>query len=453
MTAPATDTLPDSSKALVEQITELAAHIHAATYRLLVLIRELDHRRIWADHGCTSCAHWLSWQCGIGLNAGREKVRVAHALERLPTISEAFRSGQISYSKVRAMTRVATPENEDDLLNVAWYGTAAHVEKLSRYYRQAREAEDRERSNDRHARRALQWYYDDDGSLVIQCRLDPEDGARVMKALSCAMESLDDEPKDVSAETHPSDRPAETPRSAKRADALVLMAETLMEKGAGRPPPGERFEVTVHMNADGGCETHSGHALSAETVRRLGCEGALVGLTEDSDGEVLSVGRRTRAIPPALKRALNARDRGCRFPGCSHTRFVEGHHVKHWADGGETKLSNLVTLCTRHHRLVHEGGFEVKAFARGFEFYRPSGERIPPAGTFPRKLLNGTAALMEENRSAGLKIDQHTGAGRWDGGGMDWDVAIHGLFEADGLTEADRSRQGPNSNMLIAPFH
>ncbi len=435
MTAPAAEILPDSSEALVDQITELAAHIHAATYRLLVLIRELDNRRIWADHGCTSCAHWLSYQVGIGLNAGREKVRVAHALKRLPKISEAFHSGQLSYSKVRAMTRVATPENEDDLLNVAYYGTAAHVEKLSRYYRQAREADDRERSNDRHARRALEWYFDEDGSLVIECRLDPEDGARVMKALSCAMESLDDAPKDVSAETSDSDRPAETPHSAKRADALVLMAETLMAKGACRPPPGERFEVTVHMTTDGECETDSGHALSADTVRRLGCDGALVGITEDGEGEPLSVGRRTRAIPPTLKRALNARDRGCRFPGCTHSRFVEGHHVKHWADGGETKLSNLVTLCTRHHRLVHEGGFQVKAFARGFEFYRPSGERIPPAATFPRKLTRGAAALMEENRDSGLNIDEQTGAGRWDGGGVDWDVAIYALFEADGLTE------------------
>ena len=437
MTAHAADTLPDSSQLLIEQITELAAHIHAATYRLLVLIRELDRRRIWANHGCNSCAHWLSWQCGIGLNAGREKVRVAHALEQLPKISEAFRGGEISYSKVRAMTRVATPENEDELMNVAWYGTAAHVEKLSRYYRQAREAEDRDRINDRHARRALKWFYDDDGSLVIQCRLDPEDGARVIKALNCAIESLDDEPEDVSAETYPSDRPAEVPHSAKRADALVLMAETLMAKGACRPPPGERFEVTVHMNADGGCETDSGHALSADTARRLGCDGALVGMIEDGDGEVLSVGRRTRAIPPALKRALNARDRGCRFPGCTNTRFVEGHHVKHWADGGETKLSNLVTLCTRHHRLVHEGGFQVKAKANGFEFYRQSGEPIPPAGTFPRKLIRGTAALKKENRSAGLKIDENTGAGRWDGVGMDWDVAIHALFEADGLTDTN----------------
>ncbi len=444
MTAPAADTLPDSSKVLVDQITELAAHIHAATYRLLVLIRELDNRRIWADHGCTSCAHWLSYQVGIGLNAGREKVRVAHALKRLPKISEAFRSGQISYSKVRAMTRVATPENEDDLLNVAYYGTAAHVEKLSRYYRQAREADDRERSNDRHARRALEWYYDDDESLVIQCRLDPEDGARVMKAISCAMESLDDEPKDVSAETSDSDRPAETPHSAKRADALVLMAETLIFKGACRPPPGERYEVTVHMNTDGGCETDAGHALSAETVRRLGCDGALVGLIEDGEGEPLNVGRRTRAIPPALKRALNARDRGCRFPGCTHTRFVEGHHVKHWADGGETKLSNLVTLCTRHHRLVHEGGFQVKAIARGFEFYRPNGERIPPAGTFPRKLVRGASALKRENRNLGLEIDDQTGAGRWDGGGMDWDVAIHALFEADGKIEAPSSEHIPS---------
>ncbi len=442
MTMETPDPLPASTDALVDQITELAAHIHAATYRLLILIRELDRRRVWADHGCNSCAHWLNWQCGIGLNAAREKVRVAHALETLPEISEAFRQGIISYSKVRAMSRVATPENEADLMNVAYYGTAAHVEKLTRYYRRAKEAEALEAANDRHEKRGLHWYYDDDGMLVIQCRLDPEDGARFLKGLGGTVEALrEEDPGDVTAETR---APGVIPgflSAAHRADALVRMAETVIANGVATPPPGERFEVTVHIDAGsltgeapgGMSETDDARPLCSETVRRLGCDAALVGLVVDGDGEPLNVGRRTRAIPPTIKRALNARDRGCRFPGCNYTRFVEGHHVKHWARGGETKLNNLVTLCGRHHRLVHEGGFSVEAVdTGGFCFRDPRGEPIPDAGTFPRKRGDRVAALMEENRRCGLDIDAQTGASNWGGETMDYDVAIHALFEADG---------------------
>jgi hypothetical protein len=239
MTTERPDPLPAGNDALIDQITELAAHIHAATYRLLVLIRELDRRHVWADHGCNSCAHWLNWQCGIGLNAGREKVRVARALETLPRISEAFRSGQISYSKVRAMTRVATPENEAHLMNVAWYGTAAHVEKLTRYYRRAREAEALEAANDRHEARELDWYYDDHGMLVIRCRLDPEDGARFLKALKGTAAALeDDAPEDVSAVTSGTGLSSPFTSAARRADALVKMAETAIARGIASPPPG-----------------------------------------------------------------------------------------------------------------------------------------------------------------------------------------------------------------------
>ncbi|MDH3317845.1 MAG: 13E12 repeat family protein [Gammaproteobacteria bacterium] len=309
MTPQSPDPLPLSAEALIDQITELAAHIHAATYRLLVLIRELDRRGVWADHGCNSCAHWLNWQCGIGLNAGREKVRVAHALETLPRISEAFRSGRISYSKVRAMTRAATPENEAELMNVAWYGTAAHVEKLTRYYRRAKEAEALEAANDRHEKRGLEWYYGDDGMLEIRCRLDPEDGARFVKALKGTATALeDDAPEDVSAETSGAGLSRGLAVAARRADALVKMAETAIARGIASPPPGERFEVTVHIDAGtltgespgGMSETDDARPLCPEIVRRLGCDSALVGLIEDGEGEPLNIGRRTRAIPPAL---------------------------------------------------------------------------------------------------------------------------------------------------------
>jgi hypothetical protein len=371
-------------------------------------------------------------------------VRVAKALESLPQISQAFSEGRISYSKVRAMTRIANPKNEADLLNVAMHGTAAHVEKLVRSYRTAREAEALEAANARHEKRALTWRYAEDGSMVIQCRLDPEDGARVMKAIECALHAIDDDSrKDVSAETSEADRPADEPRCAKRADALVLMAETLIASGVVSPPPGERFEVTVHIDAGslsgvnpgGQCETGDGVALPPETVRRLGCDGAIVGIVGDDEGEPLSVGRRTRAIPPALRRALDSRDRGCRFPGCTATRFVEGHHVQHWANGGETKLSNLVSVCGFHHRLVHEGGFGLEAIAGEFCFFTPAGTPIPAAPTFPRKRQDCDAGVIRQNLELKLEIDAETCVPLWQGENMDCNMALDGLLAADGALE------------------
>jgi hypothetical protein len=117
----------------------------------------------------------------------------------------------------------------------------------------------------------------------------------------------------------------------------------------------------------------------------------LVGIVEDAHGDPLDLGRKTRAISPALKRALEARDGGCRFPGCDRTRFTEGHHVEHWADGGVTELSNLITLCTFHHRLVHEGGFGLRTTDGGvFVFSNPEGERLNEHGRVERRRFRET---------------------------------------------------------------
>jgi len=185
---------------LENQITELSAHIYAATYRLLELIREYDDSHGWTGPSLNSCAHWLNWKCGINLGAAREKVRVAHALKDLPKISEKFRLGEVSYSKVRAMTRVATEQNEEFLLQIARYGTASHVERVVRNYRKVKRTEALELDNDRHALRELNWYFDDDGCLVLKGRFSPDQGALIIKSLESAMDDLYEESKDVSAD-------------------------------------------------------------------------------------------------------------------------------------------------------------------------------------------------------------------------------------------------------------
>jgi hypothetical protein len=448
---------------LEARLTELAGHLNAATHRFLVLLAEFDRREGWADGAMRSCAHWLGWKCGIDLGAAREKVRVAPALEALPQVSAAMGRGELSHSKVRALTRVATPETEDTLLMIALHGTAHHVEAVVRGYRRARQAAELSREAQQHAGRSLRWFHDENGSLVMQVRLAAEDGAIVLRALERAVDvaRADERRRDVSAETSNAagwgaseashgagDVSAETPHSPghvsaetsepsdtptqRRADALVRLAESWLARGDAALPGGERQTLVVHVDARtlaadaaGRSELDGGPVLAAETVRRLGCDASLVAIVEDGEGRILDVGRRTRSIPPSIARALRSRDRGCRYPGCTHTRFVDGHHVEHWARGGATRLSNLVLLCRRHHRLVHEGGATVRVLDDGaIVFTDALGRRLVDAPV----TRGSTEALVAAHRRDGPHIDPDTAPGRWAGEDLDLGLAVEGLL-------------------------
>lgn len=450
---------------LQAEITLLAAHISAATYRFLVLLAELDRKVSWAGEGIASAAHWLNYRCGISLRAAQEQVRVAYALPALAKISAAFERGEVSYSKVRAMTRVATAANEDYLLNFARSGTAWHVEKLVRSYRTAERGRETAAARRQFAERELSWSYDSDGSLVFRGRLPAELGGMVVAALEAAREELfrkqrdeadgkpvDERPAEREADTAqreggaaatPAMRPPWIPEDhegpqAKRADALVFLAESFLANGGAALAAGERYLLHVHVDesalprdGDGTrCHVDDGPALAAETVRRLACDCGRVCLHDDEHGEVLSVGRKTRQIPPAIRRALRSRDGGCQFPGCINRRFVDGHHIEHWADGGDTSLANLVMLCRFHHRLVHEGGYAVEASEGGFEFRDPSGRvlRCRPA------VIEGdsVAAIVNRNLGAGLAIDAETIRPHgWYGEPVIWSWAVESLAERD----------------------
>ena len=442
-------TVPHRDLGQIEnEITELAAHIHAATYRLMELIREFDEREGWGGPGLRSCAHWLNWKCGIGLGAAREKVRVAHALKDLPKISGAFRHGTISFSKVRAMTRVATQENEEYLMMIARHGAASHVERLVRQFRKVKRIEALEQENARHDLRELSWHVDDDGSYVFKARLTPEQGERVVKAIETAMDEEFEERKNVSAETSegPATKPESEPVAQRRADALERLADAFFGKstgaGSSAATGGDRCTIHLHtapetLAADGETAeaeldvsiSTSGASVSAETSRRLACDCGVVNWHEDEHGTTLNVGRKTRSIPPAIRRVLKRRDGGCRFPGCSAHRFVDGHHIVHWADGGETKMDNLVLLCRHHHRLVHEGGYGVRMTENGPKFSDPGGRKIPPV---PETRFRGNVfALTRRNQSAGLEIGAETTIPLWEGERMDDGMAVEGLLQLE----------------------
>src|SRR5688500_6984904 len=356
---------------LATEIFTLAGHINAATHRFLLLIAEFDRRQGWSDSVTQSCAHWLNWKCGIGMGAAREKVRVARALENLPKVSAAMETGALSYSKAREITRIATAATEDTLLMVAEHGTASHVEKLVRAFRRNQEAEELSREARQQQSRCVSIRHDDDGSMVLHCRLPAEVGARLLKAIDVA---VDDVPAGTSTEPRAS-------FSARRADALAVLAESFLAHGAMEMNGGDRNQIFVHVAAEtlrdrtaGCCEIEHGPSIAAETARRLSCDACVVALVEDADGEPLNVGCRTRNSCAPLRRLLRARDKGCRFPGCANARYVDAHHIKHWVNGGETKPSNLVSLCRFHHRAVHEGGFRIEILDDGaFRFVNPKG--------------------------------------------------------------------------------
>ena len=551
---------------LGDRIAELSARIQAATHELLVLIREFDEQDGW--HGCQSCAQWLSWRAGLSPGAAREHVRVARALGNLPKLSDAMRRGKVSYSKVRAVTRVATPENEQTLLDVALAGTAAHVERIARAWRRIDRNVEQAEERQRNASRELRTWVDEDGMVVVRGRLTPEVGAVLRRALEAACDQARRVPEPgggagedaadalAGVEEHATDAAsdAEEPTLGQRqADAIGTVAEAALAGGLDRGTAGDRYQVVLHVDTEalaeprdvpagtsGGAASGSelraggdrvpagtpattrvasggpgdgsliptgmrglarrvrhrrwsrtsgpcpgarlttpasdpaasepatsgaraqrsgparcahrpaesasttsaapaacsqtvldeagGIHVSAETARRMACDAATVTMHHGLGGEILDVGRRTRTISPALRRALSARDRQCRFPGCGNRR-CDSHHIEHWADGGRTVLDNLVLLCRRHHRAVHEEGFRVTIDAAGgAQFLQPDGRPLTEAPLAPAWTGPALQPTNDGLAAAGIEIDADTATPSWRGERLDLDFAMRVLW-------------------------
>jgi hypothetical protein len=224
------------------------------------------------------------------------------------------------------------------------------------------------------------------------------------------------------------------------------LAETWLSHG-DRSLGADRHQIVVHVDSEtlghdvpGRCEIEGGPSLAAQTARRLSCDASVVTLVEDESGQPLDVGRKMRSIPPAIRRALRARDDGCRFPGCTHTRFLDGHHIRHWAHGGETKLSNLVMLCRFHHRQVHEGRIDIQALDDGaLRFIGRQGRRLEDAVT----MAGDAAALAGEHRMQGIEIGPTTAITRWCGERLDYHMAVGGLMQ-----EQERGREQDHAREL-----
>lgn len=382
-------------------ICRLARRIHTETYRMLVLVREFDDRLGWAKWSCRSCAEWLSWRCGTSLSAAREHVRTAQALRHLPEISAAFADGRLSYSKVRALTRAANARNEDLLLAYALEATAPQVEARCRQIRNVA-PESAEVARRAWERRSLSLWRDEGrGTMRVTVEVPIEEGEIIANALDRAVGAGEwASGPEFEANGWP----------AQQADALVAVARAYLAGAvvgahepayvAGADPgesaePGEsagaraplraatadRYQVVVHVDESALRGGPGRSDLPLETVKRLLCDGSMIGVVEDARGQPVDLARKRRTVSASLRRALLARDRGCTFPGCHRAHYLEGHHIRHWADGGHTSLGNTTLLCTYHHRLLHEGGYRIRRDHDGaLCFQRPDGRMIPRQG-------------------------------------------------------------------------
>jgi Domain of unknown function (DUF222)/HNH endonuclease len=269
--------------------------------------------------------------------------------------------------------------------------------------------------------------------VTVRGRLEPEVGELLIQALTAAREALYQRTQRTFDDAGSADVSAETPAfEQQQADALALLAETALHHGIDPGAPGERYQVVVHVDAPvladprapGQSALEKGEHVSAETSRRLACDASLVVMQHARVGRVMEVAARTRTIPPALRRALHHRDHGCRFPGCS-VRFGQGHHIRHWAQGGPTTLSNLAMLCRRHHRAVHEEGYQVDSDHHGdLRFRRPDG-RLLPDGPRPSTVpVDAVSVLRAQNHVRGAVLDARTATPSWLGERLDVGYAI-----------------------------
>jgi hypothetical protein len=427
--------------ALATQIAELSFRIDTAKHALLTHLRNFDIHEGWANTGFLSTAAWLSWRIDIGPVAAREYVRVARALGELKLVDAVFASGKLSYSKVRAITRSATLETEQDFLDIAPHATASQIEKLSAAYRRVRIDPDQPSQE---GRRFVRRSETASGMIRIEAQLPPEQANILWEAINAALDADRETPKDASAEARR--QPDPTTLQTERADALVSVAQGYLQHSP--PTLGSGYELVLmttkeqleHGPGGVGGFLRDGTPVPHHLARMLACDCTRVDVEISETGDILDVGRARRTIPSAIGRALWLRDGGCRVPGCGRKRHVQAHHIEAWAAGGKTSQSNLVLLCPSHHTLVHEGKLAVEVRDNKIEFRTAQGLKIEPAPDRGADL----EALDHWLRTAEPEFDRN-GTPRWDGSRFDLDEVLTSMLVAE------RSRATAGSRARACP--
>ena len=374
---------PGDQQTLTQQLKTLAQALDRGTCKLILLLPEFDRQECWAMDGQRSCVAWLNAYCGISPSAAHDRRRVAYALEELPVLLRLFKIGELSWSKVRALTRIATPENERALAGQALMMSASAIELMARQYRgistPENTAEEDAKACEQYQKRRVNYGFDSTGMVSITASLPPLEGAAVLKSLARAEDQLfidaQGKPKDSSSPTAfiaaDSEHGIHRTSTQLRADALSLMAMKHLAAEHVEIRTADRYQVVVHIDentltqhsgaplSSTKCHIENGPALAASTVRRLADDCSVVPIFM-KHGEPMSIGRKSRVWPSSISRAITTRDQHCQFPHCTASRHMHIHHLKHWADGGNTSVSNGVLLCAYHHRLVHEEQYVIE---------------------------------------------------------------------------------------------
>ncbi|MGH3587024.1 MAG: DUF222 domain-containing protein [Pseudonocardia sp.] len=449
--------MPVPLNVLESELLNLAAHITAAQCRFLKLLAEFDNRHGWTGDGIYSCAHWLSWRASMDIRTATEHLRVAHALPHLPKITEAFAAGQISYSKVRAITRLTgsdsstltrmaaelaagvsdekyttvadTETAERVLLNIALSGTASHLESVVRAVRRQHTPPGRAA-----ARRSLSWQWDDDGSLVVKARLTPEEGASLIAEIDALVPArapithpADQPPEDLDERaTEQEPGPATDRLAARRADALLALVHGSADEESGPVVERGNAQVVIHFDTTTGTSRIAGGPeIPAATAERLSCDARVQILLDDKTNNRMYMGRARRLATPSQIAALIARDgERCLFPGCTHTRHLQCHHVLSWLFGGPTDIDNLLLICAFHHGTIHDHGYQIYRVSDRWEFRRPDGTPIPA----PTPLSGNTESLIEMNTHDQIRITENTLTPHWGGERLDLDIVLAALL-------------------------
>jgi hypothetical protein len=442
---------------LVERICRDASAMTAAMCRWLELIGELVVRGVWADEGARTPGKWLSWKLGIGAATGREHVRVALRLRDLPAVRERFAAGTLSYSKVRAITRIAVPDAEELLVMWADHATAAQMETIVRGLRGSQRARDTEpgEPDDPRYREAVRVHAD--GTATLTIRGPAEDIVAVSDGLRLLAEALVADRLDGGT-TDPQDPPSPNeleqggtatelsledtaPRRTSAADRVEALGHVVAAAVAADVPPDtsglDRTTLVLHVDAaelaveptDGPdvVPVQDAHgrirAMDRRVLRRLACGAGRVTAAIGDSGEPLDLGRRRRDTSAALRRAVHLRDRSCTYPGCGATRHLDAHHVRCWSDGGPTSLTNLVLLCSHHHRFVHRHDVVIEVRPDGRHRFTLPRHRtaLPAVGRLPGASAGTHRHAAPDGATTALAPPGPIPTGRFD---LDTAVAI-----------------------------
>jgi hypothetical protein len=319
----------------------LCGVLHATTASLLGLLAEVLATGGWEEPGIRSPMHWVTWRCGVSTTRARSWVQMAERMAELPVTFEAFRAGELAEDQVAVLVRYLPAANDAEGVALAKELTVPVLRRTLRDYRFQRAPEEEPEH------RSATFFFRDEGTFALHAELPPDEGAVVERALCKARDEL-------VADSGPGDQ------RVTWADAVVHLSSSFL--GGTCSPSAERYQVVVHVRGDrpdGDASLHLGPALPAAVRRYRSCDATLRVVLEGETGPV-ALGRRCRTVPTPHRRVIEARDRGCRVPACAASRWLHVHHLVHWEDGGPTDPTNLVCLCSAHHRAHHRGELTIE---------------------------------------------------------------------------------------------